>query len=292
MQSVIQFFQKFLCDLLGRDVEKVSLEPVPIAELKRSPRYQRPIHQSQIKRMIDEFNPFAVGIFFANVRPGGTAIYLIDGNHRSTVVKQKGYADWPCFVTHGLTEQEEAMAWACFNKNRVPASPLETLKALIIAKDPLAIQVSNLVHSYGFRFEFEGTKSGTPLRAVSPFIRACKEGILERILMIMSQSWPGDEEATCGIMVHGLHTFFKIPEVKKKVDPAEFVERLKNGQASTPGNILDQARRMATGQGNICNMVAEGLKKRWNAGRSGPRKRVLHSFFFDQRIKEDGNGAE
>src|SRR5260370_36040238 len=97
--------------------ELPNIELVRLASVER-PRYQRTLDEKRAIEIAKDFDFRAVGVPLVSNRDG--ALWIVDGQHRVTMLLQRGYEEWPCEVLNDLKYEDEAVLFVRRNNMKVP----------------------------------------------------------------------------------------------------------------------------------------------------------------------------
>lgn len=114
--------------------------------------YQRAPSREKVGRIVHEFDPNALGVIICSMRENGV-VAVIDGGHRVTALNVMGLGDTDirCLVFFGLSVNEEAEMFTVLNDNRTKPKTQDIFKSKVIAKDPQAVEINNVLIKYGLR---------------------------------------------------------------------------------------------------------------------------------------------
>jgi hypothetical protein len=220
------------------------------------------------KRWVNEkaqvFDEGLVGSLIVNQRTNGT-MALIDGKQRKGLLLEVGKKEWMCQVFFGLSYEEEATKFYKFNGkgSRRPISPYQNFLSMLEAKNPIAINIQDVVKKYGFRLG-QGGVSDNKIKAVQSatgiFIR--NEGVFDRVLFLLKLTWDGDKNSFDTDLLLGMELFVRV--YGDKFDNAEFASSLKK---VSPTTLTNKAMSM----GRYCKYVAKVMVDYYNARRTKNR---------------------
>lgn len=112
--------------------------------------YQRPLNDGKRLRIASNFNWAAFGVLLCARRPDGS-LWVMDGQHRLSAAKSRSDVEQvPCIVFEfGGNIMDEATDFLVANKDRKPLTGFDSFRAMIVAGDPISLQVQELVHASG-----------------------------------------------------------------------------------------------------------------------------------------------
>lgn len=290
--NCMRWFEVQLRFILGREVS-VAFQVLRFDNLICDAPYQRDVQPSAIKRLMAEnLSPIAVGFLIVNYRPGDSTAYLVDGNHRVTMLHSKEIEKWPCLVTFGLSLEEEAVLWESFNGKRTAAKLMERLNAQIVAGDLEAIALERLVKSCGFRFPFnevdenEACKVGHKIVVIDSLavIQNAKNlGFLKYLLEVLNGAWPGDPGSVHSHIMSALLVFFRSPGAMQLLRKDRLIDIL---HKKSPQQWMFESRKETSAifQGPAF-AVAQGISAAYNKGLARELK-ILRLWRKDERAED------
>lgn len=235
--------------------------------------YQRPL-STFVEKVIREFEPALVGTLTVSKR-SATRYALIDGQTRVEGMKELGHTEWACLVYTDLTREQEAAMFAKLVTERRGIQAGDRFKAQVIAGEPVAVEIDEIVRSEGFEigqihaapnaiaaaasleFAYWGASGATVRRTATP-------ELLRRTLQAIKACWPRLPDTARGQMIiKGMALFLrevdadmdKLAANVGKLQPSELGKRataLKEGKGVTSNSpafmaevIENQYRRSA-----------------------------------------------
>lgn len=239
---------------------------VPVERLIIDSRYQRPLNEHRIGRMIDDFRPAQLGTLEVSHRPGGQ-FAVFDGQHRLAALKALGKKTAPCLVHEGIDAQEEADLFVRLQRERRPATPVERFKAQLFSGDHEAAQIAGALTASGFKIG-----SGEhDVKAVSSVEKlASRHGIeiVRRTFETIRDAWFGDPGSLDGSVIGGLGEV--IGDYSDRWD-SKHVDRLR---LQAPIDIKRRAQGKRANLGGSAH-IAVAAEIRKTAGLTGrPRRKA------------------
>ena len=174
-------------------------------------RYQRPVEEKRVTRIVDNFDPKLLGTLELSKRTNGT-FAIIDGQHRFEALKAKGRKQAPALVHDGLSVQQEADLFARTNMSRKPLTPTQRFRAQVFSGDPQSVEISNIVTETGFRITTGKERAAHlgDIRAIASIERVYRRwgaDHLELTLKTIAQCWFGEKSATDNSIINGMALF-------------------------------------------------------------------------------------
>lgn len=216
---------------------------IPTNSILVDPAYQRLLQKKKIIKMAHTWDQDKLGVFVVNKRVASGQYFVIDGQHRHAAMQL--IENYPthvyCQIFEGLTLEQEAQKFHDLDNERDNLTPGASFKALLTAKDPIALGIKNVAEAMGYTVDYHTGPIVNNLRAYTAlqniFRRAGAAG-LARILATTQKAWPNRKEATSQPMLVGLEYFFqKYPNA----DDNRLVTIL---SATTPISVISIARRL------------------------------------------------
>lgn len=250
------------------DAEKIEI--VFVDELKFDPMYQPPIREGKLRVIFRSFWPELAGLIIVSRRRNGE-LFVMDGQHRATVVKKKGIQTLAAYVMDGLSLQDEAEIFNILNTARKQPSAMSVFKARLVAGHTKYVEINAAIEECGFEIAFNNAKGGTKIAAIAAVMaahsRGGKEGLM-RTLTVMREAWQGDITATDGEIINGLSHF--LCRGGTKIIMHDLIEKL---QRVAP--IVIKRDAMARSASNetvsLVAAVSERIARIYNKGRRSTR---------------------
>lgn len=236
-------------------------EVVPVEELEVDSTYQRPL-TSFWKTVNDNFNPALVGTLIVSEKSTGKK-NVIDGQTRLVAMREQGLTAAPCLIYERLTRQQEARLFSDLQTKRRAMRSYDRFRAQMVAKEPMALEISRIAKAAGFELGVEEIP-GQTLKAIAALEKAYRIAPehLEDVLDIIRDTWgTANPDATSAAIVTGLSTFVRQQE---RLDRDRLVSRLKD---VTPKLILNRAAAIregaTTGSGGKATSVATAIMQEY-----------------------------
>jgi len=171
--------------------------------------YQRKFSQRKANAIADDFRPEECGVLIVTDQNDGTYSGT-EGQHRLWALRELGYDEWPCQVLPPRTLANEARVFVDVNSNRTALAGADKWRARRMARDPIVLEIEDVVHSLGLVIDQDAHRSWRVIRATSALERAHRMGgasLLEDVLRTIGNAWPEDDEAFKANVVLGLASF-------------------------------------------------------------------------------------
>lgn len=242
------------------------IERVPIDKLFIDRRYQAKLSPSRVKRLQENYSPVAAGLLLVSARNNGM-FAVIDGQHRLRAMQNLGATHALCVVVVGLSSAEEADLFIKCNTNRKRPKAIDVFRARLEANDPVALEIKEVVESFGYRIGFadkKPSKRGLVCVGALDMIYS-RRGVdgLRKALAVVFEAWPDSALANQAIVIDGVNRF--LAHYETEISIQQLIERLSKHE---PAILLREARALTEvlgGQGP--SNFARSILKYWNYGR-------------------------
>lgn len=244
-------------EMVGKS--RTTKEWLPVKDLYVDPSYQRPLDEVRVAKMVENFDPDALGFPFVAELPqhrGPGKYAIIDGNHRiNTVIKALGPDQLvECEVIRDVTIERAAQLFLLRNQSARP-NTLSRFLAALRSGEPEATEVAKIVMKEGLRIAV-GRGNGT-IQAVNALLRIYRGNrtkvgtktyplALSRVLVMVTEAWGNGPDSYNGDILHGLGLFLLRNGDEVKVE--DLVRKLKQYPGG-PLNLLGAARGWKTSSG-------------------------------------------
>jgi len=216
--------------------------------------YQRPL-TTFVEKIASHFDPALIGTLCVSKR-SAKEYAIIDGQTRAEGMKRVGLADAPCIVYLGLSRTDEAQLFAKFQTERRGMTSASRFNAQVIAKDPVAVEINEVVTNLGFTIDHNTMNSPMSLRAVAALEYAYhgatagrgaktvkRPDLLSETLETILAAWPKlPDTAKSSVMIRGLAFYLATNEP----DSERLVDRLSR---VTPSDLAKRAEALREGRG-------------------------------------------
>ena len=209
-------------------IEEQSItELVPVNDIGVDMEYQRPLSTGKVASISANFNKNAVGTIIVSLRENGK-FFVLDGHHRLESMKKCGIEKAECKVIIGLTLQQEAEIFIWCNTNRKNPDALDTFKARLFKRDPIALAINAVVEECGLYVEFaRGRRRSNSVWAVKTMEEIYRKGhgeLLKKVIMLATQSWPDDPNNTEAKVLSGIALFHE--QYEGRYTQSEFIAKM------------------------------------------------------------------
>lgn len=216
---------------LGRTFKVVPLHLIDI-----DPSYQRELVKKAVRRMTDDFDEDGLRCVVLAEKPNGRYA-CIDGNHRVTVMKARGYKEVAAEIRHNYTVQRQAKVFPLLN-NMSTVKPSAKFRAALKAGCETEVRIAKIVGSQNFSIQLEagrppkGSNVITAVGALQGIVREFSFETLENALHVISEvfSLHGQVQRSAmkDMFIHGVARYL----FNSKDDPATVIELLRGKDAT------------------------------------------------------------
>ncbi len=171
--------------------------------------------------------------------------YTVDGQHTVAAQKKKlgGASEILCQVFENLSLQEEAEMFYLQDRGGAPVSAQDKFKARICAKEPVALEMTRLVHGVGLTISpYKGIGAVAALETVHVVYRS-----LQKTLLVLKDwgSVNAGADVYCPILLKSVGAFFhqypnaridRVKEVMRKANPDAYLASIRHEQRTSGDN--------------------------------------------------------
>lgn len=247
------------------------LQMLPSSALTSGLGYQRPVRESDVDRLVREWDENLLDPLIVSFRDGH--FNVVDGQHRITAMhRMNGGRDVMvlCRVYNGLTYQQEAELCVKLDKSKKPLSMAQSVNALMVSGSDQDInEIQRLMKSRGFSWAVEKKSARRyQITATSVVLRAYKllgASLFDRMLLLLDGAWTGNPDSLNAYMISGVALLLKTYETELKDDV--FIQRL---SAFDPQEIVRRSKADFSTDSKALR-CARVLREKYN-GRKGGNK--------------------
>jgi hypothetical protein len=166
-QTLVKMTEGTMIELVNGDIQRY----IPVRELQVDPTYQRSPIMSNVDRIRMSFNPNALGIIKVAQRKGTGILYVYDGWHRITAIRQRIEAGQEapdkvlCIVTPSTTQKKEAQLFVQFNTSKT-VNGNNRFRASVAFDNEPELTILRMVEAEGFTLAY--LSPGRPVHADMP----------------------------------------------------------------------------------------------------------------------------
>jgi hypothetical protein len=218
-------------------------------ELRIDSAYQRPLNERTVRTIAQGFDGRRLGVLVVSKRDGWYAVF--DGQHRLAALRKLGALDALCQVHENLAQKDEAWLFARLQLDRRSLRPIDRFKAQLVAEDPAACEIDQIVRDHGLRIGGNGRAPSVQAIVSLEKIYARGGGALLRdVLGLIQRVWRDDDGSTHGQFLEGTAIF--VTAFGPKIGPANIESLGKRGpwtiiRRSTAHSPEPQKKQIAVG---------------------------------------------
>lgn len=236
-----------------------SLEWIDVSALLVDPEYQRELSPQWVRKIANEFDPDVLGVLVVSRRADGN-IYVVDGQHRVAAILEMGWHDQkvPCNVYDGLSLEDEAKIFWKPQTSRKYLAPGPRFRARLIAGEPEALKIREIVEANGFSITVNAGGAGPEksISAVSALehVHSRGAGMLDEVMGLIRDAY-GDADERVGLpIIGGLETFCQ--KYRGRYDRERLIKILReNTMTSIAAQGADLARVTGADKRNAYGMT-------------------------------------
>lgn len=172
-------------------------------------KYSRPLQVAKVQAMARQFDERAIGTILLSLRTGEEKYAILDGQHRIAAANLKGIRQLPARVFIDLSYEDEAALYVRFATVN-QQSPLDRFKARVEAKDPLALDILEILQSTGGLYISYSGQHDHGIQAITVLESLYKKGgraHLRHVLTTIYRTWQGAPRAYTHPILQGLSAF-------------------------------------------------------------------------------------
>ncbi len=182
--------------------------------------YQPRVSQRQVNKLIRQWDSKFLTPLVVSLRDG--KYYLIDGQHRLTVMRQMNGGKevmFPCIIHEGLTYAHEAALYVSLDEAKGHLKLANSIKAkLESGSDAKVLDIEQRITDAGFTWALDKpTGAAYEIIPTQPVIQAYKKlggPAFSRMLGLLSGTWHGSQGSLKTAMFYGLTLFLKTYEIE------------------------------------------------------------------------------
>jgi len=207
------------------DIRMVSLSKIIIPT-----EYQREFKPSKAKAIADDFKAEECGVLPITERNDGT-FAATDAQHRIAALRMMGVEEWLCLVMPPRPLAEEAQVFVDLQRKRTNLTGRDLWRARRAAKDPVVLDIEEVVHELGLEIEIQKKKSWRSIQATGALERIYESmgrNHLRDVLRTVGNAWPEDPDAFKSVVLLGTASFLFYYENDPIFRRSEVVDKFSN----------------------------------------------------------------
>lgn len=230
---------------------------IPLSGLRIHPEYQRSLDEGRTQKIVAEFDPRLLGVLMVANDDHGSPTWVWDGQHRLEALRRMGFTSAWAQISPD-TPKDQASLFVRAQEGRKNITPAARHRAQLFAGDPKAIEVNDIVASFGYRLSDEQKdKNVRAVRAAYWIFDKGGSDALRRTMAVVTSAWANLSSAFDDRVLKGLSLMLiAYPDL----ETATVVEALRN---ESPRALLmdSQARsRSAAGSNNHTEFARTVIK--------------------------------
>lgn len=231
---------------------------IPLSLLRWGERnpYQRKLRPTLVEEIRDRLEPRSLAVLEVVDRRDGK-FWVKDGQHRVEGVSLRaaaahapGHSSDPYLLCHIIVNesiQEEAHDARTMNMRRKGWDAYNSWKSALVEKDPFTLQVKGMLDRWHVEVPPSGPYRSDERRsilfAIGSVVNLCHREsgfeLTEKVVEVLRNAWPQDNEAFTSVMLMGVAQF--LAEQWEFVDDQKLVAALRK---TAPAPMVDDARAM------------------------------------------------
>lgn len=170
-------------------------------------KYGRPLMVAKVQSMARQFDRNAIGTVYLSLRSDGEYA-ILDGQHRIAAANLKGVHELPARVFIDLSYEEEAALYVKFATVN-PQTPMDKFKARLEAKEPIAMDIVEVLDSVGGLRVGLGQTDHTiqAVTVIEGLYKKAGRGHLRHVLTTIYRTWQGTPRAYTHPILNGISSF-------------------------------------------------------------------------------------
>ena len=183
--------------------------------------YQRATSDQQVEKIINEYDEARLGVLTVSYRDG--RFHIVDGLHRSKVLKAIGYTHAYAVVLTGMSYEQEAAYFRRQNENRRNIVTFDDFKAGLEEKDEMCLRIDAIVKANGFQIgRGNSFYQIASIQALFTIVKDFGYKTLSDTLCLLAKTWSSIVKASQCECLLG------VAEFVHRYGMAEFAERMKS----------------------------------------------------------------
>lgn len=245
-------------------------ETVPVSELSVDPRVQRPLDTRKAQRIVERFNPAALGILTVSKRRD-LSMVVLDGQTRLEAVRRLTDANGklPCRIFTGLTLEQEAQMFLDLNTTTKPRL-IDSYQVRVVAGDEIAKGINEIIRPYGWDIKNSPEKGYIQgIAAIEKIYRRslaieAEPNVLQMAIMMITKAWGLERDGVQASILLALGSL--VAEYSSKIDTDRMVKTLAEWRGGPVGLITQGSAYASVQQIRKYNGIAALIVRTYNKG--------------------------
>lgn len=212
------------------------VEEVEIAKVRTDQDYARPLSQTRVKRLRENFDPNALGVIYLSLRDD--ILWALDGQHRIAIAKEKGMTRMWARIYIDLTPEKEADLYTLF-ANTLKQTAMDRFRSKFKAGNPAVVDVVKILQAHGLKMAMYSQEGGN-IKSAEVLLRLYDEQgpvFFDHIVGILQEAWGKHRDAWTNYALDGIGQFWL--RYQKVVERERLIDTM---QGTTPTKVLAKAR--------------------------------------------------
>lgn len=242
------------------EVNGIKFLAIPLFMLEPHPDIQRPI-KAHARRIAANYDPKKAKAIIVSYRDGH--FWILDGQHRYLAARDHGEDYMACQVYENLTIEEEALLFGLQDENTIRLTPREKTKAMVIAKDPLAVSLMDICNEYGIGvYNSEGKPLLRSVRAAESALRTTGSDGLRWIFdVIQGAGWHTEGTAYGDTLIGSLRYIYMRHENERDWTKATLIRALRSSSFAHVKAMAKASYREKTTYAALQLFLEEGINR-------------------------------
>lgn len=216
---------------------------------------QRPLSKKKVKDIMDNFDPYAVGVIAVSPANRKGMYHIIDGQHRVEAMRQLwGDNEFvPCqVIEHASTLSEAASTWMTMNTARSKPTAYDRFNVAVQAGQEPDLSVAAIIQRCGYQVGYGKLMS---VNACKDIYKASGEPGLRWVLNTITNMWGSDDSNAAAAVVMALGSLYAqygdvidtdrlVKSVSRDYTPARLLGAGKAAREMMRGTLHENVRRV------------------------------------------------
>lgn len=203
-------------------------QKINISYLQTDMSYQSPVRESQVRKIVNNFDPKRLSSITLNRRQDMT-LYIIDGQHRVEALKELNIPLVDATIHENLTVEEEAEMYYGIN-DRPAKTPNFKGKSSLRFGDRKAVEIEEAVTNAGMKIDYDKNINSDgyiiAYAALQNIHKKYGKDMLEIVLRIINAAYGNQKRNYQAFIIKGFAEF--ISKFGTNIDTTHLISRLKD----------------------------------------------------------------
>lgn len=179
---------------------EMKVDFVPVSKVKVEPSYQRNLNRNRVEKIAASWDDEKAGALILAAVNG--SFNVIDGQHRLEAAKLAKITDLPAVIFYGSDTKRQAGVFVGVNKDRNALSSGQLFRANLVAGDPIAIGIDDILRKLDYNSYF------TAYSALIKVYERNGKDFAHALLSTLSRAWPDEVKIEAPILL-GADIFYR-----------------------------------------------------------------------------------